>query len=169
MIRRVLATAIVLVTALLLQSTLFPQLSLLGVRPELVYLVTIVVALLEGPVEGAVVGFVGGLLQDFLLDQPKGITALTLTLLGYAIGLARQYITSPSPLLPTIMVAIGTAAGVVTHAVVSFLLGQFDHPFAYTAKVILLTALYGAILTPIAYPLLRRVTETSRPRRVVRY
>ena len=68
------------------------------------YLVTIVIAILEGPQEGAIVGFAGGMAQDFLLNQPKGITALTLTLLGYAVGLARQYIVSPSPLLPTILV-----------------------------------------------------------------
>ena len=58
------------------------------------YLVTIAMALLEGPREGMIVGFAGGMGQDFLLNQPKGITALTLTLVGYTIGLARQYITT---------------------------------------------------------------------------
>ena len=169
MIRRVLVVGMILVTALLLQSTLFPQLSLLGVRPELVFMVTILIALIEGPAEGALVGFFGGLFQDFLLNDPKGITALTLTVLGYAVGLSRQYITSPSPLLPTIVVAAGTAAGVAFHAVVSFLLGRFDHPFAFTSKVIVLTALYGAVLTPIVYPTIRRLAEGSRLRRVVRF
>ena len=72
------------------------------------YLVTIVIAILEGPQEGAIVGFAGGMAQDFMLNTPKGITALTLTLLGYTMGLARQYIVSPSPLLPTMLVAAGT-------------------------------------------------------------
>ena len=44
MTRRVLVTIVVIVTALLLQSTLFWQLKLLGVRPELMFLVTIVIA-----------------------------------------------------------------------------------------------------------------------------
>jgi len=35
-------------------------------------------------------------------------------------------------------------------------------------KVALLTALYNAVLTPILAPLLRRIVEGSRPRRVVR-
>jgi rod shape-determining protein MreD len=169
MIRRALVVGLVLVTALLLQSTLFGQLTLLGVRPELVYLVTILFALLEGPAEGAIVGFVGGLMQDFLLNEPKGITALTLTVLGYAIGLSRQYITSPSPLLPTVLVVVGTALGLTFHSVVSFLLGQFPHPIGFTAKVISLAALYGGVLTPIVYPLVRRLEEGSRARRVVRF
>ena len=49
MTRRVLVTIVVIVSALQLQSTLFWDLKLLGVRPELMYLVTIVIAILEGP------------------------------------------------------------------------------------------------------------------------
>jgi len=166
--RRVLALIAVIVTAILLQSTVFSQLRLLGVRPELLYLVTILIALQEGPNEGATVGFTCGLAQDMLLDQPMGITALTLTLLGYAVGMARQYIVSPSPLVPTIVVAISTALGVAFYEIVTFLLGQFEAGFTYAVKVALLTALYNAVLTPILAPLLRRIVEGSRPRRVVR-
>ena len=104
------------------------------------YLVTILIAIIEGPNEGAVTGFAAGLAQDFLLNQPKGITALTLTLVGYAAGLARQYIVSPSPLLPTILVGVGTAAGVTFYQVVAFLLGQLEETFAYAVRVTLLTA-----------------------------
>ena len=166
--RRVLALIAVIVTAILLQSTVFSQLRLLGVRPELLYLVTILIALQEGPNEGAIVGFTCGLAQDMLLDQPMGITALTLTLLGYAVGMARQYIVSPSPLVPTIVVAISTALGVAFYEIVTFLLGQFDASITYAVRVALLTALYNAILTPILSPLLRRIIEGSRPRKVVR-
>jgi rod shape-determining protein MreD len=166
--RRVLAIAAIIVTAVLLQSTVFSQLRLLGVRPELLYLVTILVALHEGPNEGAIVGFASGLAQDMLLDQPKGITALTLTLLGYTVGMARQYIVSPSPLVPTIVVAVATALGVGFYEIVTFLLGQFDATITYAVKVALLAALYNAVLTPILSPLLRRIIEGSRPRKVVR-
>ena len=169
MTRRVLSVVAILITAVLLQSTVFSQLRLLGVRPELLFLVTIVLALLEGPNEGAVVGFAAGLAQDMFLDQPKGITALTLTLVGYGVGMARQYIVSPSPLLPTIVVAVGTALGMAFYEVVAFLLGSFNLPATEAVRIALLTAAYNAVLTPILYPLLRRIVEGSRPRRVVRF
>jgi rod shape-determining protein MreD len=168
-IRRIISIAAVVITALLLQSTVFGQLRLLGVRPELLYLVTISFALLEGPNEGATVGFVSGMAQDFLMNEPKGLTALTLTLLGYGVGMFRQFIVSPSPLVPTIVVAVGTAAGIAFYEIVSVLLGNFHEEAAYGVKVALLTATYNAVLTPILYPLLRRITEGSRPRRVVRF
>jgi Mg/Co/Ni transporter MgtE len=71
-------------------------------------------------------------------------------------------------LVPTIVVAIGTALGVGFYEVVSFLLGQFDVTVSYGVKVALLTALYNAVLTPIVSPLIRRIIEGSKPRRVVR-
>ena len=48
MTRRIIAIAVIVITAALLQSTVFARLRLLGVRPELLFLVTIVIALLEG-------------------------------------------------------------------------------------------------------------------------
>jgi rod shape-determining protein MreD len=168
-VRRTLTLIAVVLAALLLQTTVFAQVLLLGARPELMYLVTIVFAMLEGPPSGAVTGFVGGMAQDFLLNKPKGITALTLTLLGYGVGLLRQYIVSPSPLLPVVLVSAGTFVGVVFHGVVSFLLGQLDVSWTYLLRVAALSAVYNAILTPIAYPIIRRLTEASRSQRVVRW
>jgi len=96
-------TAVIL-TALVLQSTVFHEITLMGVSPDLIYLLTVLVALLEGPASGAVIGFVGGMGEDFLLNAPKGITALTLTLVGYVVGNSRHYVTSPNPLLPVFLV-----------------------------------------------------------------
>lgn len=167
--RRVFLLAAVILSALLLQTTIFAEINLLGAKPELMYLITIAFAMLEGPASGAITGFVGGMAQDFLLDAPKGITALTLTLLGYAIGMARQYIVSPSPVLPVVLVALGTFAGVLFYGVVSFLLGQLDSTWLYLLRVAVLSAIYNAILTPLVFPIMRRAAQGSRSRRVVRW
>lgn len=169
MARRTLAIAAIMITAILLQSTVFSQIRLLGAKPELMFLIVIALAIIEGPAEGAAVGFAGGMFQDFFLNQPKGITALTLTLLGYTVGLARQYIVSPSPLLPTMMVAGATFVGVLFYETVSFLLGTLDIDTIFFLRTAVFSALYTALLTPLVYPLLRRVFEGSRRRRVVRF
>jgi len=168
-VRRGLLWTAVVLAALVLQSTVFAQITLLDARPELMYLLTVLVALLEGPATGAVLGFAGGLAQDFLLTQPKGITALTLTLLGYAVGTIRQYIVSPSALVPVIMVAAGTAIGIMFNGLVKFLLGQLDAGWAFQLQIALLSGLYNAILTPFVFPLVRRLGETSRAKRVFRW
>jgi rod shape-determining protein MreD len=163
-----LAWTAIVVTALLLQSTAFAQVKLLGAKPELMYLVTVLLAMMEGPSSGAIGGFSAGMAQDFLLDQPKGITALTLTLVGYVVGMARQYIVTPSPLLPVLLVAGATFAGVLFYGFVAFLLGQLSG-IGFLLQTALLSSLYNAALTPILYPALRRVTEASRARKVFRW
>jgi rod shape-determining protein MreD len=168
-VRRTLLLTVVIVTALLLQTTVFADVRLLGARPELMFLLTISFAILEGPASGAVTGFAGGMAHDFLLDQPKGITALTLTLLGYTVGLLRQYIVSPSPVLPVLLVAGGTFLGELFYGLVAFLLGQLDVTTLYLFRVAALSAVYNAILTPLVYPVLRRAAEGSRSRKVMRW
>jgi len=168
-VRRTILLVVVVLTALLLQSTVFADVRLLGARPELMYLLTIAFAVLEGPASGAAAGFIGGMAQDFLLNQPKGITALTLTLLGYAIGMLRQYIVSPSPVLPVVLVATGTFAGVVFYGVVSFLLGQLDTTWVYLFRVAALSAVYNAVITPLLFPIVRRAAEGSRSHRAFRW
>lgn len=167
--RRILSWTAVVLTSLVLQSTVFAQVKLADAKPDLVYLVTVVLAFLEGPSAGAVAGFFGGMAEDFLLNQPKGITALTLTLVGYTVGALRQYVVTPSPLLPVLVVWAATTAAVLFNQFVTFLLGQLTVGVDYVIKVALLQGVYNAVLTPFLFPLIRRVAESSRAKRVFRW
>jgi len=168
-VRRILLWVAVVLTALVLQSTVFAQVKLAQAKPDLVYLVTIVLAYLEGPNSGAIAGFFGGMAEDFLLNLPKGITALTLTLVGYSVGAVRQYVVTPSPLIPVLVVGAATTVGIVFNQLVAFLLGQLHVGVVYVVKVALLTGIYNAVLTPLVFPIVRRVAEASRATRVFRW
>jgi rod shape-determining protein MreD len=168
-VRRTISWAAIVLTALVLQSTVFAQVKLADAKPDLVYLVTIVLAFLEGPSAGAVAGFFGGMSEDFLLDQPKGITALTLTLVGYAVGAIRQYVVTPSPLLPVLVVGATTTAAVLFNQLIAFLLGQLNVGAGYVLKVAILEGVYNAALTPFLFPIIRRVAESSRAKKVFRW
>ena len=69
------------------QITVATDLDVLGGRPDLVVIVVISIALLCGPLAGAVAGFAGGFLVDALGLGVIGATSLTLTSVGYAAGL----------------------------------------------------------------------------------
>jgi rod shape-determining protein MreD len=161
-VKRIVQLSLVVFTALLLQTTIFPQLTLAGAKPELLYMITILMAMLEGPTTGAVMGFAGGMAQDFLQNAPKGITALTLTLLGYGVGLIRTYIVTPSPWLPMVLVAVGTFAGTLFYGIVSALIGQMDTGWLYLLKIALFSGIYNGLLTPVVFPILRRISEANR-------
>jgi hypothetical protein len=81
----------------------------------------------------------------------------------------RQYSTSTSPLLPVALVGGSTAVAILFSQLVSFLLGQQAVTFGYVARVAVLAGVYNALLTPLVYPLVRRLMEGSKSRKVFRW
>jgi Na+/phosphate symporter len=66
-------------------------------------------------------------------------------------------------------VGASTTGGLLFYGLVSFLLGQLTVDAAYLVRVAVLSGLYNAILTPILFPLVKRVARASRPKKVFRW
>ena len=76
-----------LVVAALLQSLIGPALPLLPGRPDFVLVVVLAWAMLRGSIEGAIVGFLGGLILDSVTYTPFGVSSAILGLCGYVVGI----------------------------------------------------------------------------------
>lgn len=147
---RVGVIALVLVTAALLQTTLFPYLMLAGFRPDLLLLVTAVFALREGTLTGVRVGFAAGLLSDLLLNQSAvGLSALVYVGVGYTIGLARPYLAPESVTAPVIMAFLSGLVGTAGFGVLSRLLGDERYTSSLVLQASLFVALFNTLLAPI--------------------
>lgn len=169
-IARAAAVGSLIVLALVLQSTVFAQATLLGVIPQLALVLVVCLAYLEGERVGVVAGFSAGLLQDLLLPQSiVGLTALVFTLVAYAVGLLRQYSASESMWTPLLAVALGSAVAEVGYALLAVILGEAWVSTAFTLKVVALVVLYDSLLTPLLFPLIKRVSERFRPGKVYRW
>jgi rod shape-determining protein MreD len=79
------AAAFVFVAAIL-QVSVFAEVTILHGTPDLLLVTIICVALLRGPIVGAMIGFWGGLLVDTANLGTLGVTSLLLTVAGYWIG-----------------------------------------------------------------------------------
>lgn len=169
MTRRAGLFALLILTAALLQTTAFSRLTLFGVSPDLMLVVVISFALLEGPSTGAAVGFSGGLLRDLLLDSPKGLTGLSYLLVGYVIGSLRPYVQSNSVFVPAGGVLVGSLAGTGLYQVLLVLLGRSALPLGNAVRIIALTSVYNTLLVPFVYPLIRRVSAMYKRDRVLRW
>jgi rod shape-determining protein MreD len=167
---RVLAIGAILVAALALQSTVVAQVTLLGVIPQLVLIVVVSLAFTDGPRVGVVTAFAGGLLQDLLLPQSiVGLTALVYVLIAFAVGSFREYSITESVWAPVFVVALSSFIAEAGYAVLAVILGQPWVSFVFTSKVIGLVVLYNTLLTPLLFPLVRRVADRFRPERVYRW
>lgn len=104
----VLWRALLLILAVLLPSAWPTGLA----RPDLVILVVVAAALMQGPTTGLLTGLVGGWLLDLVPPgaEPLGASALAYAAVGLACGLSRRY-AALSPLVPWLVTAL--AAGVL--------------------------------------------------------
>ncbi len=163
------AITAILIVAVVLQSTLLTKVTLLGVNPQLLFVVIMCLALSEGEVVGVVVGFFGGLMQDFLLPEAiVGLTALIYTFVGYAVGMARYTLPSQSVWTPVFIVAAASAITEFGYALLSIIMGQNWVSLGYTAKIAGLVILYNTLLTPFVFPLVKRIADKVRRERIVR-
>lgn len=167
--RRTAVFALVILTAVILQTTLFARLTFFRVSPDIVLVVVISFALIEGPVTGAVAGFAGGMLRDLLLDAPKGLTGLAYLIVGYAVGSIRPYVASTSLMVPVAGVCAGSLAGTALYVVLAALLGQPTGPMPLVVQEVALTALYNTLLVPFVYPVVRKLLRMYRREKVYRW
>jgi rod shape-determining protein MreD len=156
-VRRVLMLAAVVVAAALLQSTVLAELRLAGVRPDVLVLSVVAVAMASGPTSGAVFGFSAGLVADLLFDLPVGVSALVYTAVGFAVGTVRLYVTSHRPLVHLALVGAASLASVWCSGL---LLRVFDlSSWEAVARSGPLVALYNLLLAPFVYPVVRALAE----------
>jgi rod shape-determining protein MreD len=155
-VRRLLVLAAVLVVAVLLQSTVLAGLRLAGVRPDLLVLAVVAVAMASDATTGAAFGFVTGLVADLLFDLPVGVSALVYTATGFAVGAVRVYVTSS----PLVHLVLAGAASLASAWCCGLLLRVFDlSTWAAVVRAGPLVALFNLLLTPFVYPVVWALTE----------
>lgn len=146
---------VVIALAFVFQLSVLPQFKLLGVQPDLILVVAIVVAVQDGPVAGAVVGFAGGMLQDVASPQVMGVSALTKTLAAFLAGVMKDVFMTYSILLPVLLVFFFTFFELLLNQGVLVVLGQ-EKLIPVKAGLLFAAALYNVLAVLVIYPLLRR-------------
>jgi rod shape-determining protein MreD len=161
--KRTLLVTLLTLTGLALEMSLFGSATLDGVKPELLLLITVTLAMGEGPAVGAVAGFVMGLSTDLVLQLPAGVTALEFTIIGYTVGRIRSQMQTPTTWLPIAMVCLASFVGVLFYGAFSFVLGE-SLSGARILRNAVLAAGYNGLLTPFVFPIVRMIGARLRPR-----
>ena len=163
-------TVALVVLALVLQVSLFPHLAVNGVVPNLCLLVVVATALVRGPEQAAVLGFVAGVLLDLAppADHVAGRWALALVIVGYVAGRVRPE-TGPDLRLTATSVMATVAAssfvGTSVYAISGLLLQDPVVSIGDLLPVILLGVVWDVLLTPLVLPGLMRLLGSLEPGR----
>jgi rod shape-determining protein MreD len=146
---------ICVVLAFVLQISVTPQFKILGVQLDLILVVAVVVAVQEGPVPGAIIGFAGGMLQDIASPQVMGSSALTKALAAFLAGMMKDFFMTYSILLPVVLVFLATIFEMSLHQGLFVVLGQEQLP-PFRVGAIFVSSLYNVIAVLIVYPFMKR-------------
>ena len=161
--RQALPTIGTVIAAAFIQAALAPYLAIGGVVPNIMLLIVVTLALVEGPVAGCAVGFASGLIFDLLGSGPVGPMILVLTVTGYLAGLLHANLFAEGWLLPITVLAVAALGAELAYGLITDLLGA-GGPFLVTfATKMLPGAVYNTALALLVYPWLARILRQDRP------
>lgn len=161
---RLVLAAVLLATAVVLQTVVLSRTPLPGATPDLVLLVVVSLALVRGCTVGCVVGFAGGLLLDVVppADGQVGQWALALALVGWFSGRAVDA-AQGSALVPVFVVAVASVGSVLGYAALGFALGDLRVTGTSLLNALPTALLYNVLLAPFVVPLLMRLARRVEP------
>lgn len=149
--------------AVLLQTTLFAQVRLFDVAPDLVMLTVIAVARRLDAEPAVLLGFTSGLAMDLLGSSPLGLRALVLTLIAYATVRTRDRF-DINVVATGIAVALLSLLGVALIVVIGTLFGEASFRDPNVFRKILLIPVYNLVLGVVVLPLVTLVAAGRRRR-----
>ena len=150
---KIVVTGLLIFAGAVLQATLFNYLDLGGVRPSLLLITTVFFGLHDGPVSGALVGFICGLLEDSLSSGIMGVNALARTLLGFTMGSVRGRLFRDTLWYRTAVLFLASLLGETMVFTIRYVLEIEirDSSFSNLRNVIFLSALYNTLLAPLLF------------------
>jgi rod shape-determining protein MreD len=148
---------LLLAVAVLLQVTLVVDIRVIGGTPNLVLVVVVALALLRGPVPGALAAFVGGFLVDALGPGVLGASSLTLVVAAYAAGVWGESVPDTAPVRPLLVVAVMSLLADIGSLVVAVLLDRGPAIGTTLVAGAVPAAMMNLLIAIALYPLVRRL------------
>ncbi|MFD8980994.1 rod shape-determining protein MreD [Streptomyces sp. NPDC059564] len=161
---RILLSGTLVAVALVIQVTVLGRLQLPGAVPDLLLLTVVALALVYGPVGGALIGFGAGLLADLAppADHAAGRYALVLCLIGYLVGLVRpdngRFRSAWGPMLTVVGAAISST---LLYAGVGALVGDTAARHVGLAGLLFTATLYDLLLAPFTVPFIMALARRA--------
>ena len=153
-LRVALRMSLVVILVLAVQLGVAPGLSLFGVQAELPLLVAIGAGISTGPDRGAIIAFGTGIAYDLLLQTPFALSALTYSLVAYAVGGMQDSVLRAAWWIPVTTAAVASAVGVILYGVFGTVLGE-DLINLDLLRIAAIVGLLNALASPLVLPAVR--------------
>jgi rod shape-determining protein MreD len=145
--------------AVVLQSTLIPQIRILGGEPDLAFLLVLAWSINGRLDQDVVWAFISGIAQDLLSAAPTGASVLGMIMLVFIIDRLKQQVFRIGFILIVGLVIVGTLLQKLTFMIVVAFAGFTIYPLQNLSYVILPTIAYNLLFIWPVYWIVRRVQQ----------
>jgi rod shape-determining protein MreD len=154
--------ALLALLAALLETTVLPEIPIVGATPDLVLVIAVTATLVLGIEDGLIAAFVGGLLTDMLVPQrPLGAATLALLLV---VGIAGAVARVAGPSRRWLAVAMTVVLTPVLHILLSLILVFTEGaPFRFDFTVMLVAAFMNGLLAIVMATLFTALVNRFGP------
>ena len=153
---RITTTTLTVLGALLMQVIFGSSLSILGVTPNFLMVAVVLIAFVRGSKEGTIVGFIAGLLFDFIGATVVGPMALALTITGFVAGILKEQIFAGGWLMPVSVLGVASLVSETVYLILIVALGLPMDFFAALFTRAVPGALYAMLIALISFPVLTK-------------
>ena len=150
MLRRIVVFVMIII-GYLLQTTLFKAISLAGIVPNILMILTSSFGFMRGKKEGMLIGFAAGLIIDVFFHDLIGFYALVYMTIGYLNGFFRSIFYPEDIKLPMILIGSSELLYSFIVYVFMFLLRGRMHLGYYFLHIMLPDIVYTVLVTFIIY------------------
>jgi rod shape-determining protein MreD len=146
---------VILLVALLLQTTVAPNVRVMGANPDFALIIVVCVALLKGSETGAIFGFLTGTLVSVALMEPFGLSAFVFVLVGFLAGRYAETADLSAGLAPLLSVFVATLIADVLLAMAQFLLARQVPLGFFLGRVLVPSLVLNTLLAAPLYLVVR--------------
>ncbi|MCL1923984.1 MAG: rod shape-determining protein MreD [Defluviitaleaceae bacterium] len=161
---RTLVISLIIFVNFILQSTLFQNISIFGITPNTAIIIIVAFAIMRQELEGAIIGFFVGLLQDIFFGNVIGLTALVYMFIGFLSGKPFKEFYLENYILPIILVGVFTIFYNFLYYVTNFLFRARLDIMLYFRTIILPETIYNIAVTLPLYISLYQINKLIEKR-----
>ncbi|MCI8352594.1 MAG: rod shape-determining protein MreD [Clostridia bacterium] len=152
----IITTIFIFLILYFLQVNFFNWFTIAGISPNLFVILVLFLGLFAGKRVGVPMGIFLGILLDFFASKKIGISAIMLGIIGIIAGVLDKNFSKDSRMTIILMTILSTAIYEVGIYILNYIIVSTNIEIILFVKILLIEAIYNAILTVILYPILQK-------------
>lgn len=155
--RRVLSLVFEIMLCFLLQTVVFPFLDIGGITPNILLILTVATAYMQGQEKGLYMGLICGIIVDLIGGGLIGLYGIVYMAIGYVNGIAYKIYYHDDYVMPVFLIGLSNLfSGFMVYVFEFLLRGKLNLLF-YARRIILPEMLYTVMVSIILYKLLNTI------------